>query len=150
MATSGPSCDGSGAACTSIAIRHARSATGANLEISPNKCRRLHPSPRDSGGEGGAAPKAARRVGGASDELKSPPPLTPPHRSQVLAGGGERRGPSHRLGDECMRSPATCTNYCCACLTYSTVPAITVGQERNSRSGSHLTVLPSMWVAVML
>src|SRR5438874_13616852 len=40
--------------------------------------------------------------------------------------------------------------YCCACLTYSTVPAITVGQERNSRSGSHLTVLPSMSVAVML
>ena len=40
--------------------------------------------------------------------------------------------------------------YCCACLTYSTVPAITAGQERNSRSGSHLTVLPSMSVAVML
>src|SRR5262249_20999248 len=42
------------------------------------------------------------------------------------------------------------TRYCAGCFTYATVPAIPVGQERTWRSGSHLTVLPSMSVAVTL
>ena len=55
-----------------------------------------------------------------------------------------------RLGIKATPVTAARARYCGGCLTYSTVPAITVGQERNSRSGSHLTALPSVSVAVML
>ena len=78
MATSGPSCDGNGAASASIAAMQAKSATNS----------------------ASAAPRPDR---------------------QLL----------HMFIYDYTKV------YCCACLTYSTVPEITLGQERNSRSGSH-------------
>src|SRR5262249_51787249 len=52
----------------------------------------------------------------------------------------------------CARSthPTTERPYGAGSLRYSTVPSITAGQERNSRSGSHFTELPSRSVAVTL